>query len=206
MKDSLRLMIGGIVLFGLGLSFYSSVIETEREFWTALVRHFSFLTIITNWLIVFAMMFPVLAKDTKAGEFFDRAGVQSAVLDYIIIVALGYHFLLSHLYTYQGADVISNFVIHYISPLLTIIAWILLTNKKALTFSAVPVWLLAPLAYMIYCILRGELTGIYPYDLINADKVGHGAAFTVYGAFLVGYSAIGCLIVAVSKLPVFARN
>jgi hypothetical protein len=164
------------------------------------LRHFSFLTILTNWLIVLAMFFPVLAKDTKIGMFLDQQGVRTAILDYIIIVALGYHLLLAHLFNHEGLDQVSDFVIHTIAPLLVLFEWLLFSRSKSLLFKQVPFWLLAPLVYMAYCVLRGEVTGNYSYDLINADERGHAAAFAIYGQFLVGYTVIGCLLVGISKL------
>lgn len=206
MKDACRLVVGGIVLFGLGLSFYSAVIDTDREFPFSLVRHLSFLTIITNWLIVFAMFFPVLAKETQIGQFFDRPGVRTAILDYIIIVAVGFHLLLAHLYTYQGVDIISDFIVHTAAPILVALEWLFFTRKGSLSFRQVPFWLLAPLAYMLYCILRGELTGNYPYSLINADERGHAAAVMIYGQFTIGYFLVGCLLVAIAKLPFLPKD
>ena len=148
------------------------------------------------------MFFPVLAKDTKIGMFLDRPGVRTAVLVYIIIVALGYHLLLAHLFNHGGLDRVSDFVIHTVAPLLVLFEWLVFSRKKSLSFKQVPFWLLAPLVYMAYCVLRGEMTGNYPYDLINADKRGHAAAFAIYGQFLVGYTLVGCLLVAIDCIKI----
>ena len=206
MKNAFRFIAGLVVLLGLILSFYSAVIDTSREFPFSLVRHFSFLTILTNWLIVFAMLAPVLASASRMGEFFDRPGVRAAIFDYIIIVALGYHLLLAHLFDFQGMDWWSDMIIHTFAPIAVMLDWLLFSRKRPLTFKQVPWWLLAPIGYMIYSIVRGEITGDYNYDLTNADKRGHAAAMMIYGQFTVGYFVIGCLLVAISKLPFVPKN
>ena len=62
-------------------------------FLEATVRYFSFVTILTNILVALALTLPWLSPDSKPGRFFTQPSVRTAILTYIIIVAVIYHHL-----------------------------------------------------------------------------------------------------------------
>ena len=55
------------------------------------MRYFSYFTMLSNILVALAMTLPWLASDSKLGSFFLGPAVRTAILAYIIIVAVIYH-------------------------------------------------------------------------------------------------------------------
>ena len=84
-------------LFGLATLITQFVIMMKgaesSEIIERVIKFISFMTILTNILVVITYILPLVSK-SGSGEFFAKPNTQSAVLVYIIIVCLGYHFCL----------------------------------------------------------------------------------------------------------------
>jgi hypothetical protein len=69
------------------------------------------------------MMLPWLAMDLWAGRFFTKPSVRTAILVYIIIVAVSYHYLLAKLWNPQGWQLVANAIEHIVALALYVIDW-----------------------------------------------------------------------------------
>src|SRR6478735_1097417 len=84
---------------------------------------------------------------------------------------------------YWGARGVSDFMaspvrsklIHGLLPPLVILFWVLYVEPLELTWKDPLIWTIFPLVYTLYGLLRGALTGEYPYDLGDVHKHGYRA-------------------------------
>jgi len=52
-------------------------------------------------------------------------------------------------------------------------------------------WLLFPIVYAIYALVRGGLTGWYPYPFLNPDVSGASSVVTtIVGLFALGFALV----------------
>ena len=123
-----------------------------------------FFTILTN-LIVAAHLFAV------ARNWQMPASRAANLLVSILLVALIYHTLLAGLLHPEGLAWWANQGLHTAVPVAYAIWWLTFA-PKAVTRRDLPYWLLYPAAYCVYAIIRGEITGFWPYPFLNGDALG----------------------------------
>ena len=164
------------------------------------VVYLSYFTILTNILVALTLSVPLAAPKGTLGRFFSRPGVATAVGTAITVVGLAYFFLLRRVWDPQGWNLVADAALHYAVPVLFLLYWYLAVPKSGLRFADIPKWLLYPLGYMVYVLLRGALTGLYPYYFIDVGVLGYGAAFLNALGVLVGFVVTAAALVLVARL------
>jgi len=94
-----------------------------------------------------------------------------AGLAYAVIACLVYNALLRGLPSVPGYvwPVWPNEVLHVWAPILLVIDWIFSPGRHALRLRAAFWALLYPVVWLIFTIVRGALTGWWPYPFLNPD-------------------------------------
>ena len=187
-----RLIVGYRILLAL-LGFSAIVTEiatlVERGVFTP-ANFFSFFTIQSNILVVVTLLLSAVAL--AAGDRDRFAALRAAVTVYILVVGIGFSLLLSNL---QGVELTAvpwdNTVLHYIVPVAMLVDYLLDRPRRRLPFRASLLWLLYPLAYAAYSLIRGAIVGWYPYPFLDPETNGAGAvAVTVLGLIVLGVALI----------------
>jgi len=62
-----------------------------------------------------------------------------------------------------------------------------------------PLWLIYPLVYFVYALLRGHLLGAYAYPFIDVAMLGYTQVFINAGGILVGFVLIGLLVIGIDR-------
>jgi uncharacterized protein YacL len=168
-------LVGYKVFFGL-LGFSAVVTEIAtiiaRRQWNP-ANFFSFFTIESNILAIVSFLigaFLIYAKKrSKNADYF-----RGAVTLYMVVTGIIFSILLSGI---EGATLTAvpwdNVVLHYIIPVAIAFDWIAdrpvyISFKKALT------WLLFPILYLVYSLIRGPIASWYPYPFIDPANGGYG--------------------------------
>lgn len=132
---------------------------------------FSFFTVQSNTLVAVVFI---------AGAFVAIKGKTSKVFDlfrgaaalYMTITGIIFAALLSGLQQEVQTTVPwVNTVLHYVMPIVAVADW-LLVRPERIPFKRALVWIALPLAYLPYSLVRGELTGWYPYPFLNPSRSG----------------------------------
>jgi hypothetical protein len=108
----------------------------------------------------------------------------------ILLVGVIYFLLLHGLVELSGGSRLANLLLHFATPILVPLFWIIFTPKGQLGRQHPLFWAIYPLAYLIYALGRGGATGIYPYPFINVARIGW--AQTVFNSFAIGVSFLAC--------------
>ena len=70
-----------------------------------------------------------------------------------------------------------NLVLHYIMPVVLLVDWLVDKPSKGITFKSSFVWLIYPLTYVIYSLVRGQLVNWYPYPFLDPKTKGFSGVF-----------------------------
>jgi len=150
------------------------MLTPTKGFGEILLNFFSYYTILTNFLAAFCLSMGLLKPHSRVGAFFNRISVQTAIAGNILVVALIYNLILAKLWNPQGAQWVVDFSLHTAIPIMYILYWVFFVPKGTLTFRSPLPWLLFPLVYLLYSLVRGANTGWYPYPFVDAGNLGYG--------------------------------
>jgi hypothetical protein len=164
------------------------------------INFFSYFTILTNVLVVLALLAPVAVPQTGLGKFFARPGVRTAIASYIIIVSAVVFFILRHLTNLQGLDFLADLLLHYILPALFVMDWLFLTPKETLKFGHVAWWLVFPVIYLGWTFIHGAASGFFPYPFLNTNELGLLRVLINEGLLLVVFLILGFVLVTGGKM------
>lgn len=148
------------------------------------IRFFSFFTILTNCLVTLYFTVLWLNKPLFLLKPFQKPGYLTAVTVYISVVGLVYQLVLRGIWEPTGMQKLVDELLHSVIPLFVIVYWFNYENKKEVNWKAIPGWLLYPFLYLIYILIRGNLSGFYPYPFVNVTELGMEKVLTNSG-FLV---------------------
>lgn len=166
------------------------------------VRFFSFFTILTNILVALFFTLQVFKILKLLNDRREAQGL-SPITVYITVVGLVYQILLRHTWSPTGIQMIVDETLHSVIPVLTIIYWYLYESKSKLHYNQIPRWMLFPLTYLIYILVRGNYSGFYPYPFVNVTNLGLQNVLINATFLLVGFTAISFCFVWVGKFLKF---
>jgi hypothetical protein len=134
---------------------------------------FSYFTIESNIMAVIILLVGSIAAATGfTSRWLDV--VRGAVTLYMTTVLLLFVVLLSN----RPADELTavpwdNTVLHYVMPIAILLDWLLIGPAAAVPFRQALLWLVVPLAYAAYTLVRGALVGFYPYQFFDPAVNGY---------------------------------
>jgi len=91
-------------------------------------------------------------------------------------------------------------LLHDVMPVLFFIYWWQCVPKGNLHLSHIAGWVIYPLVYFAYVLLRGDLLGQYQYPFIDVGTLGYPQVFVNAGGILAGFVAIAGAVVGLDKL------
>jgi hypothetical protein len=165
----------------------------------------SFFTILSNIAVVIFYTASLLKARGRIGVLFQTPGAQSAMAIYIFVVACVYIAVLKDIWEPQGIFKILDVTLHYITPALYLIYWLLCVTKGKTNYRDCGFWLLPGLLYVIYALARGALTGLYPYPFLDAANAGYPAVMLNTGLLLVFFLVLGFVLVALDHMLARAK-
>jgi hypothetical protein len=151
-----------------------------------------YFTILTN--LVVACVCAALARGARLPEW-----LTAGTALWIGFVAVVYHLMLAHLYDMRGWWAVADAGLHSAVPLLYLALWVLLLPKGGLRWRDVLSWAAFPLAYAAQALLRGELTGWYPYPFLDVSRLGLARVLWNAAELTALFLAGGALVIAAVK-------
>ena len=164
-----------------------------------LVNYFSFFTVLTNTLVAVVLTCVATRQPSKGRTFFLQPWVTSGIAVSIIVVGVAYNLLLRQLWQPQGLQWLANELLHDVMPVLFTLYWWFCVPKGSLRVGHIGVWVLYPVLYFAYTLLRGHLLGVYPYPFIDVEKLGYAQAFINACGVLAGFVLAALIIVGVDR-------
>lgn len=182
------------------LQLYLIIINRVTTVPETIIRFFSFYTILTNILVAFHFSLRWLKPNSRAGKFISREKVTTAITVYITVVGATYNMILRQLWSPQGLQLVVDELLHSVIPVLFIIYWFVCVPKGKLAWKDVLSWLSYPLVYFVFIVLRGGLSGFYPYPFLDVVKLGYNKVVLNSAIFCGVFLVLGALFVLCDKL------
>ncbi len=142
-------------------------------------------------------------------NFAYRPRMEGAIVFCISVTGIIYALLLAptdmasaNLFTFK------NIILHYVGPTMVVLDWLLFCPKGRLRISDPLLWLLIPLTYFGYILLRSTFAGNigptespFPYPFIDPEvQGGWGAMLQGVTIIAIGMAALGYLIYFLDRL------
>ena len=119
---------------------------------------------------------------------------RGAATIYMIITGVVFAVLLSGGDTKDLTAVpIDNTILHELIPIALVVDWLINPPVKRIPFVRALLWLVYPIVYAACALIRGALTGWYPYPFFNPEPNG-------YGPVAVTIAAISLFVIALAWL------
>ena len=186
--------------FALALQFYLIIVNRAAPVSETIIRYFSYFTILTNTLVALRFTSLSFREFSRLKIFFSSPPVSAAVTIYITVVGLVYQFLLRHTWEPEGWQLIADELLHSVIPLYAIVYWIVFSDKNNLSWKNVPGWLLYPLVYLFFILLRGAGSGFYPYPFVDVGEFGYGKVAVNSAGMMFAFIVLSVLFISASKI------
>ena len=178
------LRLGGAALAIFAMSYQLFAVHIPSGY--SVPNFFSYFTNLSNIMIsiVFVISAVRLIRGRRDPSATDVA-IRGGVVVYIAFVGIVFNTLL------RDADLGSllpwvNGILHFLLPVLGIVDWILWPPRRRLALKVVGFWMIWPAVYAIVAIVRGAITGFYPYFFFNPDAAGgYGGVLSLCALMLV---------------------
>jgi hypothetical protein len=170
-----RLLAGIVALGGLSLQFWLMTQYPDSPGITQTTARFlSFFTIQTNILIAVCMLLPALMPGSRISQLASKPSLRTALMGYSALVGIVYFALLRNIGHDDGLERRADQILHYVTPTMFLIDWLVWVPRGRAPFSTVPAYLLYPGVYCAWVFLYGAFTGWYPYPFVDAARLGSG--------------------------------
>jgi hypothetical protein len=189
-----RLVLAALTLTALVAQFRVTLVNAY-----SVVDFFSYFTNLSNLLAV--VVFVVGAVRVARGVPDSRAWsvVRAATVVAMVFVGVVFNVLLA------GLDVGAvvpwvNVVVHMVMPVAVLLDWVVWPPERRLPWRAAAACLVFPVAYTAYSLVRGAVTGFYPYPFYDPAAVGGVGGVALYLLVLVvALAVLSTLVVLVGR-------
>jgi len=135
----------------------------------AFSNHFSYFTIQSNLIVLIWLTISIIYNNKENKPRILGSIPRGAVTVYITVTFLIFAIILSPGYVPQGLALYTNIVSHYILPVAFIIDWIFTETENKYEWRYAVFWLIYPILYLIYTLVRGAITNFYPYFFLDLN-------------------------------------
>ncbi|GAA4869271.1 Pr6Pr family membrane protein [Luteimonas vadosa] len=165
----------------------------------ALLRFFSYFTILSNCLVVLATAAAAIEDGSGAG-FFTRATVRAGIAIYIATTALVYAVVLHSLWQPTGAQWWADILLHYVVPVAYLAWWAGATPHGALRWGNLHGWLAFPLAFVAWIVFRQRAIEAWsPYPFLDLARNSTPSVLASVGMILVVILSIASVLLAMDR-------
>lgn len=186
--------------FALSAQLYLIIENRATSILETIIRYFGFFTILTNMLVAIFFTSILFKPASETGISFSSSKTLTAITVYITIVGIVYNLILRFLWKPQGLQFVVDELLHTVIPLLCIVFWIVYVPKSTLKWKDAFPWLIYPLVYILFILIRGSMSGYYPYPFIDVTDLGYNKVLVNSGMLALGFLIVSFVFIAIGKM------
>jgi len=137
------------------------------------VRFFGYFTVLSNLLVAGTSWAIALSGEPLETRL--RRVLYVDALVGIAVTGIVHWVVLRPLLSLDGADWWADKLLHVVVPLLAVVAWLAVGPRGRVRSGDVGWAVIPPVIWLVYTLVRGAVTGFYPYPFLNADAHGYPA-------------------------------
>ena len=189
-----RILVGALVLAALITQVVSELIHHSF----APGEYFSYFTIESSMMNVVVLLVGGMLAWRSPHETELFTSVRVAILSYAVVTGIVYNVLLRNLPGDGGYEPPSwcNEVMHVWVPIFILLDWLFAPGRARVSWARL--WLVVsfPLAWLAFTLIRGAITGWYPYPFLRPGGAGG------FGSVLSYIAGIAAFIVAIASAAI----
>ena len=167
-------------------------------------EYFSYFTIETSLLNIVVLVMGGLMALRRPVDTVLYTTVRMAAVAYAIVTAGVFNLLLRDAPSAAASPTLEwpNEVMHVWIPAFIVLDWLLAPGRPALPWKALRVIAVYPVAWLVYTLARGALSGgeIYPYPFIDPATAGWGSVIVYIVALTAVLLVLGALAIAYGRI------
>jgi cell division protein FtsW (lipid II flippase) len=157
---------------------------------------FSYFTIQSNLIAIAALTLAAVGSFANPPRRWDM--LRGGAVVYMTVTGVVYALLLS------GADVDTalnwvNTVVHQVMPIVVVVDWLLDPPANHIALRRSLVWVVYPLAWIAYTMIRGLIVGWYPYPFLDPAPNGYAPVIVTTGVIVAAGVALCVMVAAVGN-------
>ena len=123
---------------------------------------------------------------------------RAAVTTYMVVVGVVYNLLLR---TIAGGVELpwANWVLHVAFPLYVLADWLLMRDRRPLSYRVIRLILVHPLVWVAVVLVRGATDGWVPYPFLD-PSTGYASVLVYVVGIAVSFAAFGALVILASRV------
>ena len=164
-------------------------------------RLFSFFTVDSNVLVLAVAIAVALGR--AANSVASRAIRLSALLS-ITVTGSVFSLVLAPDIELRGEAVVATNLFHIVSPVLFVLGWLLWGPRRQWDVRIAALAFIWPIAWLVFTLIRGAITGWYPYPFLDVGQNGI-VAVLIAAAVVLGYAVLltAVILLVDRHAPVF---
>ena len=172
MKKRLILTLAILGWLTITIRLYLKIIESNFTALESTVQFFSYFTILTNMLFAIYCTKQLFNTNPQKSSIFDKPEALTALTAFILIVGVVYHIALKPLWKPEGLTMVISEIHHTIVPSGALVLWIITIRESVVRLKYLLKWLLYPIGYITFILIRGSFSNFYPYPFLDVQSLG----------------------------------
>jgi hypothetical protein len=145
----------------------------------SVVNFFSFFTNLSNVFAAGVLLYSAIHVIRGGKPSIGHDVLRAAAFIYLLIVGVVFTVLLRDVDLGHLLPWVNN-VLHYVMPLYVAIDFLYQPPNSKFSKKLITYWLLFPILYLVYSLIRGSIVGFYPYPFINPSQQGGYGTVALY--------------------------
>lgn len=145
---------------------------------------FSFFTVESNIIAVVSLLISATYSWRGAVPTWVHY-LRGAATIYMTVTGITYSLLLRNVEVDTAVPWV-NLVLHYIIPIVMIVDWLIDLPPFRIRVGSAMIWLIFPIAYLAYSLIRGPLVDWYPYPFLDPRVEGYAPVIVTSIGIAVG--------------------
>jgi hypothetical protein len=183
------------VQFAISMQAYAAA---GRDVPGALGTFFSYYTILSNIALLLIYLSELVAW--RWLEVFRKLDVTGMMLANMALVVLFVHFLRRGTGRLTGLFLVCDYLLHYVTPLIYLVWWLLAVRHGPLLIRRVPIMLVPTFVYFLYIMARGAWVKEYPYPVLDAARLGYGQVLLNAIYLTLALGALMLVVIGIDEL------
>jgi hypothetical protein len=184
-----------VVQFVISMQAYAAA---GRDVPGALGTFFSYYTILSNIALLLIYLSELVAW--RWLEVFRKLDVTGMMLANMALVVLFVHLLLRGTGRLTGLFLVCDYLLHYVTPLIYLVWWLLAVRHGPLLIRRVPIMLVPTFVYFLYIMARGAWVKEYPYPVLDAARLGYGQVLLNAIYLTLALGALMLVVIGIDEL------
>jgi len=185
----LRLIAGSTLIIALGFQIIEKILNNAM----IADQYFSYFTIQSSFIAGAVLIVGGVSALSSAEDSVRYTLARMSIVTYAVVTALVYNVLLRGI-PYSGfhPSPWPGELMHVWIPIFILLDWLFSPGRPRLRWTGLRIVIVYPLAWLAYTLIRGAITGWYPYPFLEPSTGWLSVATYVVGiaAFIVGLASL----------------